>query len=169
MNGRPRFIAPKGGMRQGGYMEQKRINELKELFLFQLLTVEELDDAIEFFHEKMYAGGMKIFSEKEKGETMYVIKNGTVKISIQEAGREKEIITFSSGEFFGEITLFEYALRTATATAVEEVSVLEISRNEFNKLFNQKPQIAAKILYQMMSEMSHRLRRKNMPGGGLIF
>lgn len=150
-------------------IEHRLKEEVKDLFLFQLFTLEELPDVVCAFKEKNYSAGERIFTEKDRGETMYVVKTGSVRITVKEStGKDKELIIMSSGDFFGEITLFEYALRTATAVTIEESSILEISRNEFNALFSQKPHLVAKLLYQMMTEMSRRLRRKNANGAGII-
>lgn len=150
-------------------MEEIRANELRELFLFQLVTMEELKEVVAICREKMYAAGMKIFAEKDKGETICIIKTGSVKITKNEGGKEKELITLSQGDFFGEVALFDYVFRTASAITLEDTTIMEINRAEFNKFFSQKPQIAAKILYQMMTEMSRRLRKKDTPLGGFLF
>lgn len=142
---------------------------LKDLFLFQLLTREEMADLAGLFGEKTYKPGETVFYEKDKGETMYVIKSGSIKIAKHEGSEMKEIITYTQGDFFGEIALFEYALRTASAIAQEDTVLLEVTRIDFNRFFSQKPHIVAKLLYQMMIEMSRRLRRKNIPDGGVIF
>jgi len=149
-------------------MSEKDTQEMRELFLFELMTDDDLQALMPILREKFYGAGTKIFSEKERGETMFVIKKGSVKIVKQDGDVQKELITFSAGDFFGEVTLFEYAMRTASAFAVEDTTLLEIARTDFTKLFSQKPQVTAKILFQMMTEMSRRLRRKNMPSGGLI-
>ena len=97
-----------------------------------------------------------------------LVKRGEVKIMRTELEHEKELALMHAGDFFGEVTLFDYALRTAAALTVQDTVLLEISRNNFNRLFKNNPRIVAKLLYQMMTEMSRRLRRRNNPGGGLI-
>lgn len=150
-------------------MDEETLELLKEFFLFQLLTKEELKEVSSIFYEKTYASGTKIFSENDKGSTMYIVKTGAVRIVKQEGEGEKEIITFMPGDFFGEIALFDYVFRTASAIADEETTVLEIQRDQFNKFFSEKPHLVAKILYQMMCEMARRVRRVISPTGFLIF
>ena len=147
------------------------VNDLSEIFLFQLMKPQELKELIEsnVLFETFYGPGTKIFSQNERGETMYVILSGAVRITRNDFGKEIEIASLTSGDFFGEITLFEYALRTGDAFIAEESRLVGINRNDFNQLFLKKPHLAAKILFQMMTEMSRRLRKKNDSGGGLIF
>ena len=96
-------------------MSEKDTQEMRELFLFELMTDDDLQALMPILREKFYGAGTKIFSEKERGETMFVIKKGSVKIVKQDGDVQKELITFSAGDFFGEVTLFEYAMRTASA------------------------------------------------------
>ena len=146
-------------------MQEKDMTNLGNLFLFQLLDNDELQQLLSFFSEKRFGKGVIIFSENDKGDSMYIIKTGIVRIT----KKEKEIALLNPGDFFGEIALFEYVRRTATASAVEESELLEIKRASFNKLFQTKPVICAKILYQMMCEMTRRLRKISFPEDFLIF
>ncbi len=146
-------------------MQKKDITNLGNLFLFQLLDNDELQKLLPFFSEKRFGKGVIIFSENDEGDSMYIIKTGIVRIT----KKGKEIALLNSGDFFGEIALFEYVRRTATASAVEEVELLEIKRASFNELFQAQPVICAKILYQMMCEMTRRLRKTSFPEDFLVF
>ena len=147
-------------------MDEININELKKLPFFQIFNDADLAQVLTYFTRREYMAGSMVFEEHDHGESMYIILSGVVKIS--RAGGET-IAEPHEGDFFGEVTLFDYALRTASATTVEDSMVIEITRSDFNKLFSVAPVLAAKLLYQMMTEMSRRLRRKNNPGGGIIF
>jgi len=140
--------------------------ELKAFFLLQSLTAEELTAFLAYCQRREYFEGHAVFHEKEHGEALYIIIKGSVEIMRQ--GGEV-LATLCDGDFFGEVALFDYALRTAGAIAKQDTVLLEVNRNDFNKLFVKEPSIAAKLLYQMMTEMSRRLRVKNSPSGGIIF
>ncbi|MCP4652292.1 MAG: cyclic nucleotide-binding domain-containing protein [Candidatus Omnitrophica bacterium] len=146
-------------------MEELNSADLQGLFVFQLLHPDELEELVPIFTKKIYLPDMTVFSEGSKGESMYIIKSGAVKV----VKNAEEIIQLAGGDFFGEVALFDYAVRTASIIATENTILLEINRQDFNKLFTKSAHIVAKILYQMMTEMSRRLRRKNNPGGGLVF
>lgn len=150
-------------------MPIENVHELNKLFLFELLNREELPEVADMFIEKIYPSGGKIFTENEKGETMYVIRTGSVKITKLEKGVERVVATLVPGDFFGEIALFDYTSRTATAFANEGTALLSIKRHGFNDFFNRKPALAAKILYQMMTEMSRRLRKHTFADQDIVF
>jgi CRP-like cAMP-binding protein len=66
--------------------------------------------------------GSVVVAEGEAGDRFYVVSSGTVGI----LGRE-----FGPGEGFGEIALLRDVPRTATATAVTDVTLVAIDRGPF--------------------------------------
>lgn len=140
-------------------MDDKQFEELRKLFLFQTLTKEEVGQVADILHERKIFNGDKIFSEKDEGDTMYVLKSGSVSISKQKEGEVKEVVTLNAGGTFGEIALFGYVLRTASAVAKEDVVILEIHRNEFVDFISSHSAIGVKILFFLIQNMAKRLRR----------
>ena len=53
---------------------------------------------------KEIPAGTVLFQEGDKGEEMYIIQSGRVKISKRTRGVEKNLATLEKGEFFGEMT-----------------------------------------------------------------
>lgn len=143
-------------------MENKKSKVLQEIALFQLLTPQEIEDISHICHEKTFKAGSKIFLENDEGQTMYVINSGTVKIAKCFQEGEREIIALYAGDFFGEIALFEQIRRTGTAVALEDVSLFEISRDDFSRFISEKPYTGLKILYYIIKDMGKRLRRMNV-------
>src|SRR5688572_12099008 len=61
-----------------------------------------------------------IFQENEPAECMYLIGQGTVRLSKKARGAEQEtLVHLGPGEFFGEMALYDPAPRSAQATAAE--------------------------------------------------
>lgn len=150
-------------------MEPKKIEELRKMPIFNSLSLEELSDFASIFKERTCQDQEKIFSEKEFGNVMFIIKNGAVKILRKKGDIEEELIVFLAGDFFGEVGLFRDVLRTASAIAVKQTLLFEVYRNDFNKFILEKPYIGVKILYYMVGEMAKRLRLKNREGEKLAF
>ena len=147
-------------------MDGVGILDLKKFFIFQSMEETEIAEFLGYCAKVECFDGHQLFSEKDYGETMNIIIKGSVDIVRQD---KSVIVSLQEGDFFGEVALFDYTLRTAGAIARGDTILIEIHRSDFNKLFMKTPKIAAKLLYQMMTEMSRRLRIKNSPGGGLIF
>ncbi|MFH1772022.1 MAG: cyclic nucleotide-binding domain-containing protein [Candidatus Omnitrophota bacterium] len=149
-------------------MEGNYSQELQKIFLFELVTKDEIGKILPCFKERKFSRGDKVFSEKEEGSTMYVLLSGSIKISRchKEGGsgpltEEQELIVLGPGDFFGEIALFDCIPRTASATVIEDAVVFEIHRDDFAKLISQFPQTGIKLLYRIIQEMGKRIKRMN--------
>lgn len=77
----------------------------------------------------LYEPGQCIVQEGDVGNTLYIIRSGTVEVSKTSGDRQVVVGTLSAGSHFGEVAVFEGAPRTATVTAKTRVSVLAIRRD----------------------------------------
>ncbi len=106
---------------------------------------------------KVYTNGEVICKEGEKGEAMYVIQSGKVKITKQSQSGETLLATLESGNMFGEMALFDKLPRSASATALGEARVLSIDKKKLFTTISRDPTLVFKIL----ETMSQRIRRLN--------
>ena len=68
--------------------------------------------------------GDVLFYEGDRGDTLYVIAEGKIKLGRTSAdGRENLVAILGPGEMFGELSLFDPGPRTMTATAVAETQL----------------------------------------------
>lgn len=98
--------------------------------------------------------GDTIFAEGERGDTMYVIVEGKVQISRTGAGVPVVLTTLEPGSFFGEMAIVDQTERTATATALTDVTLLAVHASELELLLKQRPDLGAK----MIRTLARRLR-----------
>jgi CRP-like cAMP-binding protein len=81
-----------------------------------------------------YKSGVTIFRQGDPCTTVIYIQTGSVRLSVvSHAGKEAVIAVLEVGDFFGEGCLTGQAVRTATATAMSECSVLRIRRQEITR------------------------------------
>lgn len=89
-----------------------------------------------------------IFWIGDPGETLYVVDEGTVVISVpDERGAHVVLATLGPGGVFGEISLFDGGPRTATVRALTLVSLLALSRDAFHGFLRTHPDVAIEILH----------------------
>jgi len=102
-----------------------------------------------------------IFSEFEPGDTFYLIKSGQVKL-VKNAGEfERTLDILGPPETFGEMALLEDSPRTASAIALDDVTLLEFNSENFEILLNGNPQIAFKLL-KIFSKRIYDSKRRFM-------
>ncbi len=128
----------------------EKMMHLKTIPLFEGLTTRQLMDLAEAMVEVDYADADVVVREGEQDDCLYVILEGTVRV-------EKNGTTLAeigSGEFFGEVALFEGVSRSATAIGSGLVRALRLERSDMLRLIEDRPGIAISIL----QTVSRRIR-----------
>ena len=98
-----------------------------------------------------------LFQEGDRGEEMFIIQTGKVKISKRIRGVEKTLATLDKGEFFGEMAILNDKPRSATAETLEECEMLVIDRKTFDALIRGNVEIAVRFI----KRLADRLRETN--------
>jgi CRP-like cAMP-binding protein len=107
---------------------------------------------------RIYTNSEAVFKEGDKGEVMYVIQSGKVKITKHTShSGDITLATLSSGDMFGEMSLFDKLPRSATAMALGEARILSIDKKKLFQTISDDPTLVFKIL----ETMSHRIRGLN--------
>ncbi|MBE9505013.1 MAG: Crp/Fnr family transcriptional regulator [Proteobacteria bacterium] len=87
-----------------------------------------------------------VFSAGDKAETIYILKEGRIKISrFSEEGRELTIDMLDPGDFFGELVLAGEEERETCAEALEDSYICAISRKNFEDFVSKRPALSFKI------------------------
>ena len=108
---------------------------------------------------KQFNTGEIIFCEFEPGNSFYLIQTGRVKISKVVKDKEKTMDILSVGDIFGEMAILEEQPRSATATAIEPVTVLHFDRDNFVSMMMSQPQLAFKLLVVFSKRIYDAKRR----------
>jgi CRP/FNR family cyclic AMP-dependent transcriptional regulator len=106
---------------------------------------------------KRIPAGTVLFSEGDKGEEMYIIQSGKVKISKKIRGVEKTLATLDKGEFFGEMAILNDKPRSASAETLEDSDMLVIDRKTFDAMLRSNVEIAIRFI----KRLADRLREAN--------
>jgi CRP-like cAMP-binding protein len=92
---------------------------------------------------KRYRRGQAIFKQGDPADAVYYIEGGKVNISVLSGtGKGAVIAVMEPGSFFGEGCLAGQPLRMATATAMEQVTVIRVEIKTMLRLLHQKPAFA---------------------------
>jgi CRP/FNR family transcriptional regulator len=131
-------------------------NLLKNNKFFASLVDEELQEIEKIMRIKNYKKGEMIFFEGEEGEGLFLLETGKIKLTkMVESGDEQILTIIKPGNIFAEVVLFGNADYPATAVALEDSKLNLIRSQDMEKLIQDKPSIAVKLL----NVMSKRLRR----------
>lgn len=108
---------------------------------------------------KKYPKGQMIFCEYEPGNAFYLIQEGRVQITKVMGSIEKAIDILQPGEVFGEMAILEEAPRSASAIALDNVTLLEFNKANFEILMQGNPQIAFTLLKTFVKRIHDQRRR----------
>ncbi|MFT5087348.1 MAG: CRP/FNR family cyclic AMP-dependent transcriptional regulator [Candidatus Latescibacterota bacterium] len=137
---------------------------LRNVSLFESLDEEELKALSELTFTRNFGKDGVIILAEEEGETLFIIKEGQVKVSIvSEEGREVILSLLGPGTVFGELSLLDGKPRSANVIATGETSLVMLRRSDFVQLIYKTPQIATALL----AELATRLRRTDRQIEGL--
>lgn len=89
--------------------------------------------------EQLFADGERIVGEGDPGCSMFVVRKGTVSITVGEERRE--VAVTKAGGYFGEMSLLTGDPRTATVSARGDATVLEINANAFRAYVQAHPEV----------------------------
>ncbi len=107
---------------------------------------------------RLYSDGEIIFREGEKGDVMYVIQSGKVRISKNYSSGDITMVTLQSGDIFGEMALFDKLPRSASATAEGDTRVLSIDKKKLFSTIWKDPTVVLKVI-ETMSGTIRRLSK----------
>jgi len=132
---------------------------LAQIPLFDTLAAEDLEALASRMTERTYKAGDTIFAQGDTGSSMYVVLSGAVQIFLPSKDEEPRVVLKDArtGEYFGELSLFDDKPRSASVEAIVDTTLLELTREEFGDHLSKSKNAALAIL----AEMAERLRETN--------
>jgi CRP/FNR family transcriptional regulator, cyclic AMP receptor protein len=107
--------------------------------------------------EKAIPAGSPIFVENMVGESLFIVKSGTVRLTQKTPEGDRELGTLGAGEHLGELALLAKSVRLVSAVAATQCEVLELSQRDFARLQPQKPQACLKLALAIAADVAARV------------
>ena len=138
-----------------------RIAFLKKIHLFFGLEEEEFASIVEELDEMQVATGEIVFKQDGAAEGFYMIFGGRVRVVRKLDGRENQLALLVKNDYFGEMGIMGNRRRSATVTALEDTSLLVLSKSDFDKLFKEHPKLRGNLEIAVRSrQLARQLRFK---------
>lgn len=157
--GRKRSVDPKRETQQVTVKSEDKV----DLFRERGLSAAEMKLLATFSSEERFQEGSTIFREGERGDKLYIVLDGRVRISKFIPGVGEEALTvLDRGDFFGEMALIDDKPRSADGKAHEgDATVLSIDRATLNEILSMDPHASLQFLNLLCRMISRRLREIN--------
>jgi small-conductance mechanosensitive channel len=93
-----------------------------------------------------FGSGEKVIRQGRDSNYLYIIISGkAIMTAIDELGKEREILSLQTGEFFGEMTLFASEVSTVSVKASQDLEVMTLSATVVNQMIERQPSFAREI------------------------
>jgi signal transduction histidine kinase len=138
---------------------EKAFDQLSQNRLFEGIESDLLERIAPDVHVVQLNAGEVIFREGDPGDLMYLVGQGSVKISKSGRGGQQETLGFiKSGNFFGEMALLDGEPRSAMATAAESTLLGTVDEQTFQHILALAP---SRLHMNFLRSVTERLRSVN--------
>jgi zinc transporter ZupT len=129
------------------------------------LPAEEIEQILPCIRDRGLKAGEILFKAGDPGDALYIVARGKVEVLSNGApgagASGGAIAVLGDGHAFGEMSLLSGGPRTATIRAVEDTDLLEISKEDFDRLVATDHQLADAV-----KRISHQRAISNLSAGG---
>ncbi len=133
---------------------------LAQIPLFQGLTDEDREALAARLAERQFKAGEIVFAQGDQGASMYIVQSGAVQIFLPSKDKDGPPVVLKdlrTGEYFGELAIFDDKPRSASVRSTVDTVLLELTREELGEHLGRSRAAAMTIL----AEMAERLRETN--------
>ncbi|CAM3938687.1 Crp/Fnr family transcriptional regulator [Mesobacillus zeae] len=129
----------------------------KNVPIFGGLSNEEILKVSKMTRHIQYKKGQMLLHEGEKSDKLFIVRKGQVKVSkFTMNGKEQILYILTSGEFFGELHLFNSdEFNNFSVYAIEDTEICLLTKNDLDYIMKENPEISLKILKAVIKRLAH--------------
>jgi CRP-like cAMP-binding protein len=136
-----------------------RMAVLERVDLFSTLEPAERELLARGLHEKRFAAGEAIIRQGAAGDSMFIIADGRVHVTLGQGNINSTLASLSAGDFIGEMSLMTGEPRTATCLAATDVLSYELDHATLQRVLTTRPAIADQMSALLAARQEGLLRK----------
>lgn len=130
--------------------------QLKQATLFKGVSTADLEALVQVMKTQSIEADTVLFKKGDPGNAMYIILAGRVRIyTVDTEGREFTLTHYGPGRVFGDFSILDQQPRSASASVVEPLQVLVLSREDFLAFLPQHPSIGLAIIRHLTDRLRY--------------
>ena len=137
------------------------VNFLKNVTLFIEFEADELEQLRRVMHTSRFGPGDVILEEGNANRALHIVKNGRIRVTRSVHEREVPLCDLNAGQTFGELSIIEDGVASASLKAVTDTEVLSISMADLAAFLRDRPNAAAKFWREIAVDLRRRLLQTN--------
>jgi CRP-like cAMP-binding protein len=134
---------------------------LRSVPLFIEFEADELEHLRRALHQTHFGPGDVILQEGNANRALHIVRSGRIRVTRQVQDREVSLCDLVAGQTFGELSIIEDGVASASLKAVGETEVLSIAMNDLAEFLRAKPAAAAKFWREIAIDLRRRLLQTN--------
>jgi rhodanese-related sulfurtransferase len=130
--------------------QESRKNGFSDSSVFRALPQEKRDEITQALETRLVAPGTIIFRQGDPGDSFYIVNSGKVRVFRRDKeGMETDLSILGPGDTFGEMALLTGEPRSANVEAVEESRLMVLSKDQFDRILKDYPDLSLAFVKQM--------------------
>ena len=134
---------------------------LRSVPLFVEFDSDELEHLRRSLHHTHFGPGDVILQEGNANRALHIVRSGRIRVTRQVQDREVSLCDLVAGQTFGELSIIEDGVASASLRAVSDTEVLSISMTDLAEFLRAKPAAAAKFWREIAIDLRRRLLQTN--------
>ena len=133
-----------------------RLEALKSSPLFQNVPLEALKEAEAVVTQRQFRAGETILTQDMPGESLFLLTSGVARVSRMSLGSRERVLgdVYAPG-VVGETAVLATSERSATVTALTDVTALLLYRDHFVTILNRHPRVLWNLAAMLTQRVTH--------------
>lgn len=127
---------------------------------------ERLKEVVASASLQQFRAGETLFNEGEEGDSLHLVRIGSLTISRSIGGREVVLSYVPAGNYVGEMALLGESKRTATAKAAVKTETIRIERDAFQRLVDASPTLKLRLQQEYKQRTAQNISMQAAGSGG---
>ena len=141
--------------------DKELLKFLVSVDLFDNLSKLERKNLLKYIYVRNYKKNEVIFKKGYPDVVLYIVKSGKLKVYLDEKSGAKEVNILQTKEFVGEMGLFLNENRTASVSALEDSTLLAVSKRDLSEFIAKFPRAGLKIMYKLGEILCNHILQLN--------
>lgn len=134
---------------------------LKKISVFGGLNNNQFNEIFKLLKTVTYDEGEFIYKRGDPSSHIYIIKQGEVKMLLDNEGVVLELISFRQGDCFGETSVIGIQSHSSSALAVKPTELIVLEPSSLLNIFETDKEIFGMLILNIARETSRRLHQSN--------
>jgi len=135
-------------------MPSSMSEQIRNIALFRDLPETDLESLARKVVERRYPSGQALVRKGERGDSLFLIVAGAVKIVSENAQGEELILNqCGPGEVIGEMSLIDEGPRSASVIATADTRALEVNHAAFLETIEQRPELSLLLIRSISARL----------------